>query len=174
MLAIRMQRIGRKGHAQYRVIVQDSRFSPSSGRVVEYLGSYNPHTRAALLNKEKAGAYLSNGAQPSERVVKLFSAEGVKLPKWVEKPIPQKGDIRNPDKLRRNRPAEPVAKETPADNVPTAEPVEEAEASKEADDQAAPAENETPAEKPGEAPAEDTPAEPAAEEPATEEPAPAK
>jgi hypothetical protein len=34
MLAIRMQRTGRKGHAMFRVVVQDSRLTPSSGRVV--------------------------------------------------------------------------------------------------------------------------------------------
>ena len=34
MLAIRMQRTGRKGHAQFRVIVQESRRTPTSGNVV--------------------------------------------------------------------------------------------------------------------------------------------
>jgi small subunit ribosomal protein S16 len=125
MLAIRMQRTGRSGHAQYRVIVQDSRFSPTSGRVVAFLGSYNPHTKVTNLDKEKATAYLSNGAQPSERVIKLLVAEGVKLPIWVEKPAKKEKSIRNLEKLRRNRPAEP-AKETSAEEVvETAEPANE-------------------------------------------------
>jgi small subunit ribosomal protein S16 len=116
MLVIRLQRTGRKGHAQFRVVVQDSRRTPSSGRVVALLGAYNPHTKSAEINKELAAKYLANGAQPSDRVVRLLQAEGVKLPSWVKLPSQKAGKLRNQDKLRRNRPAEEVA------------PVEEAEA----------------------------------------------
>jgi len=115
MLAIRMQRTGRKGHAMFRVVVQESRLTPTSGRVVAQLGSYDPHAKSTTLSKEKAEFYLSHGAQPSDRVVRLFEAEGVKLPTWVSKSESKKRAIKNPDKLRRNRPAEPVAEpETPA------------------------------------------------------------
>jgi len=106
MLAIRMQRTGRKGHSQYRVIVQDSRRTPSSGRLVYNLGSYNPHTKEAVLNKEKAAFYLSNGAQPSERVTSLLKKEGVKLPEWVKDVSKKDSTTRNPDKLRKNQPKE--------------------------------------------------------------------
>jgi len=74
-----MQRTGRKGHAQFRVVVQDSRQTPSSGRVIAGLGSYNPHTKEANLDTEKAAFYLSNGAQPSDRVALLLKKECVKL-----------------------------------------------------------------------------------------------
>jgi small subunit ribosomal protein S16 len=121
MLTIRMQRTGRKGHAQFRVIVQDSRFSPTSGRVVAHLGSYNPHSKTTTLNKDKTKSYLDNGAQPSDRVAKLLKAEGVKLPDWVSLSAPKKRPIRNQDKLRRNRPDEPKADKTPAAEAPTEE-----------------------------------------------------
>ncbi len=98
MLVIRMQRTGRSGHAQFRVIVQDSRFSPTSGRVVEYLGSYNPHTKTSTLNGEKVSAYLDKGAQPSDRVIRLLKAEGIKLPSWVKEPTQQKRAVRKPEK----------------------------------------------------------------------------
>lgn len=111
MLAIRMQRTGRKKHAMFRVVVQDSRQAPTSGRVVALLGSYDPHAKTSTLVKDKAELYLSNGAQPSDRVVRLFEAEGVKLPSWVKKSAPKTGVIRNADKLRRNRPAEEAAEE---------------------------------------------------------------
>ena len=105
MLAIRMQRTGRKGHAQYRVVVQDSRLTPTSGRTVAMLGSYNPHTKMAIIEKDKAVYYLNNGAQPSERVVSVFKREGVALPKWVKQPDgTKKRTIRHADKLRRNQP----------------------------------------------------------------------
>lgn len=132
MLAIRMQRTGRKGHAQYRVVVQDARLSPTSGRVVANIGNYNPHTKALTIDAEKATKYLSNGAQPSPRVVKLLQAEGVTLPKWVRTATVKQRSLRNPDKLRRNRPAdtEPKADAEPAEE-PAPAPAEEAPATEE-------------------------------------------
>jgi small subunit ribosomal protein S16 len=121
MLTIRMQRTGRKGHAQFRVVVQDSRFTPTSGRVVAYLGSYNPHSKATTLDKEKVQIYLGNGAQPSERVTRLLKNEGVKLPSWVKEAAPKTKAIRTPDKLRRNRPPEEKVAEEPAAEAPVAE-----------------------------------------------------
>lgn len=125
MLVIRMQRTGRKGHAQFRVVVQDSRRTPSSGRVVASLGNYDPHAKTANLDKEAAAKYLSNGAQPSDRVVRLLQAEGVALPKWVRIVPAKSAAIRNADKLRKNRPAEEAA---PAAEELSEEPAAEAEA----------------------------------------------
>ncbi len=107
MLAIRMQRTGRKGHAMFRVVVQDSRRTPSSGRVVAYVGSYDPHGKSVILQKDKISFYLENGAQPSDRVAKLLLGEGVTLPKWVKQvSADKKRAIRNPEKLRKNLPPE--------------------------------------------------------------------
>ena len=125
MLAIRMQRTGRKGHAMFRVVVQDSRRTPSSGKFVALLGSYDPHAKVVTLKKDRAQFYLEHGAQPSDRVVRLFEQEGVKLPTWVQRSAAKKGSIRNPEKLRKNRPAEEVAAEAPAEEV-TAEVTEQA------------------------------------------------
>lgn len=111
MLAIRMQRTGRKGHAQFRVVVQDSRLTPTSGRVVAGLGSYDPHTKQAKLDLEKAEFYLKNGAQPSSRVAVLLQKEGLKLPEWVVTPDTKQRSVKNPDKLRKNQPAEEVVVE---------------------------------------------------------------
>jgi small subunit ribosomal protein S16 len=126
MLAIRMQRTGRKGHAQFRVVVQDSRQTPTSGRVVAHIGSYDPHTKAVTLDKEKAQSYLQNGAQPSNRVALLLEKEGLKLPEWVAVKKSGSRTLRNPEKLRRNKPAEvveevveaPVEAEAPAAEAP--------------------------------------------------------
>lgn len=123
MLAIRMQRLGRKGHPTYRVVVQDSRQTPTSGKVVAMLGSYDPHTKTSSLVKEKAQFYLDHGAQPSGRVVKLLTSEGIKLPKWAKEATKQTREIKNADKLRRNRPAEPET--TPAEETSAADAIEE-------------------------------------------------
>ena len=108
MLAIRLQRTGRSGHASFRVVVQDSHRSPKRGKVVERLGSYDPHTKTVAIEKERAEHFLKHGAQPSDRVAQLLKAEGVKLPGWVNLSPEKKKSIRNPDKLRKNRPAQPL------------------------------------------------------------------
>lgn len=117
MLAIRLQRLGRKGYPVYRLAVQEAQRHPSSGRVVAYVGSYNPHTKEAQIQKEEAQKYLDNGAQPSPRVVKLLKEAGVKLPKWVKEADSSKQkSIRNVEKLRKNQPKEEAAsEETPAE-----------------------------------------------------------
>ena len=118
MLAIRLQRVGRKGYPVYRLAVQEAQRHPSSGRVVAYVGSYNPHTKEVNLQKDAAQKYLDNGAQPSPRVVKLLKAEGVKLPKWVKEPTADKQKtIRNAEKLRKNQPKEEVPAEEPTEEV---------------------------------------------------------
>lgn len=159
MLAIRMQRTGRTGHAQFRVIVQDSRFSPKSGRVVAYVGNYDPHAKTATLDGEKISQYLSTGAQPSERVAKLLQKEGIKLPDWYKAAAPKSGSVRNPDKRRSTRPDEPVAE------APAEEPATEAEAAPAETSEETPA-DETPNEEPESTtePTNDTPAEEASTE----------
>lgn len=109
MLAIRMQRTGRKGHAMFRVVVQDARRTPTSGKIVAQLGSYDPHSKNIILNKEKASFYLEHGAQPSDRAARLMQAEGIKLPSWVKLSVGKERTVRNPDKRRSTRPAEPEA-----------------------------------------------------------------
>lgn len=129
MLSIRMKRLGRKGHPTYRVVVQDSHQSPSSGKYIALLGSYDPHTKQSSLVKDKAEFYLKNGAQPSDRVVSLFKTEKIVLPKWVKQPVKKKKSLRNPDKLRRNRSedAEPDNKAEVFDQAEESPPAEEAD-----------------------------------------------
>ena len=126
MLAIRLQRLGRQGYPVYRVAVQESQRHPSSGRVVAYVGSYNPHTKEVKFDTEKVEFYLKNGAQPTPRVVRLLSEQKVKLPEWVKQAEGKKaGKIRNADKLRKNQPKEePAVEEAPADAVAQDETVE--------------------------------------------------
>ena len=154
MLAIRLSRVGRKAHAVYRIVVQESNLHPSSGRVVAYVGSYDPHTKDVNFDKESVEKYLANGAQPTPRVVKLLVDAKIKLPKWANvAKSDKKRAIRNPEKLRKNQPREEkVVEEVVEAPVEVAEPAESVEAPAEV------VETETPAET----------AEPVAEEPATE------
>ncbi len=127
MLAIRLKRTGRKAYAVYRVAVQDAQRHPSSGKVVAYVGTYNPHTKEATFDKELVEKYLNNGAQPTPRIVKLLKDAKIKLPSWVKEPNLSKARAtRNPEKLRKNAPKEEVAPEAPAEEAPAEEVATEA------------------------------------------------
>lgn len=83
MLAIRLARTGRKKYATYRIVVADSRRA-TTGKYVNLLGHYNPHTKELVLKKEAALEYLKNGAQPSPAVARLLKSQKLELPKWVQ------------------------------------------------------------------------------------------
>ena len=113
MLAIRLQRLGRKAYPVYRLAVQEAQRHPSSGRVVAYVGNYNPHTKDSNINVELAQKYLDNGARPTPRVVKLLKSAGVKLPGWVKEFEGNKTKtVKNVEKLRKNQPKEDAAEES--------------------------------------------------------------
>ncbi len=135
MLAIRLQRLGRTGYPTYRLAVQESHRHPSSGRVVAYVGSHNPHTKETTLNLEKVEFYLKNGAQPTPRVVKVLESQKIKLPDWVKRHAgDKKAAIKKADKLRKHQPkdepkdepAETVAEETAAETPDTESAEDEA------------------------------------------------
>jgi small subunit ribosomal protein S16 len=107
----------------YRLAVQESRRHPSSGAVISYIGSYDPHTKVAKIQVETAQKFLDNGAQPSPRVIKLLKDAGVKMPKWVKSPADKTSVIRHADKLRKNQPAAEVAVEEAAEIEEVAEEV---------------------------------------------------
>jgi small subunit ribosomal protein S16 len=116
MLAIRMQRNGRSGLPVYRIVVQEAQRHPLSGRIVAQVGSYNPHTKATVLDKPKLEFYLEHGAQPSSRVVRILTLEKVKLPAWVKAAPVKKATAKHADKLRKNQPQEAApAVEAPAE-----------------------------------------------------------
>ncbi len=75
---IRLRRIGKKKAPIYRVIVADSR-APRDGRFIEEIGSYDPNVEPAkvVINEELAKKWLSNGAQPTETVGRLFKQAGI-------------------------------------------------------------------------------------------------
>lgn len=124
MLAIRLQRNGRKALPLYRIVVQEAQRHPLSGRIVAQVGSYNPHTKATVLDKAEVEKYLKNGAQPSGRVIRILVKEGIKMPKWVKMPLEKKATAKHADKLRKNQPKEETPAEAPAEEAPAEEATE--------------------------------------------------
>ena len=75
---IRLRRMGKKRYPVYRIVVADSR-SPRDGRCIDEIGTYNPNTDPSefKIDEEAAKKWLSNGAQPTEVVGKLFKVAGI-------------------------------------------------------------------------------------------------
>jgi small subunit ribosomal protein S16 len=78
MVRIRLRRVGLKNQPSYRIVVADIE-SPRDGRFLEIVGHYNPRTQPFSLEVKEDRIYhwLSNGAQPSESVVKIFKSVGL-------------------------------------------------------------------------------------------------
>jgi small subunit ribosomal protein S16 len=74
---LRLTRIGKKKQPQYRIVAADER-APRDGRFIEILGHYNPLSDPSTLTVDNAKAvkWLSQGAQPTERVAKLLKVSG--------------------------------------------------------------------------------------------------
>lgn len=103
MLVIRLQRNGRKSRAFYRLVVQDSRRTPTSGKVVALVGHYDPHSKDVVVNQERVQFFLDHGAQPSDRVIGILEQQKIKLPDWVKKSNPKNRSIKHQEKLRKNQ-----------------------------------------------------------------------
>jgi len=73
-VTIRLRREGSSKRPRYRVVVADSR-APRDGRFIEIIGHYNPVTQppTVSIDREKATAWISKGAQPSNTVKKLIA-----------------------------------------------------------------------------------------------------
>jgi len=79
---LRLVRMGKKKQPTYRLVAADSR-SPRNGRFIEILGTYAPRGRSLAepdavvqIDNAKAVKWLSQGAQPTERVEKLLRQSG--------------------------------------------------------------------------------------------------
>ena len=80
-LKIRLARGGAKKRPFYRIVVADARM-PRDGRFVEKIGTFDPvkakdAADRLVLDVEKAKAWLAKGAQPTDRVLRLFDSLGV-------------------------------------------------------------------------------------------------
>lgn len=78
MVRIRLRKTGLTHQPSYRIVVAD-RESPRDGRFLEIIGTYNPRTEPStiLVKEDRAFHWMTNGAQPSESVARLFSQIGL-------------------------------------------------------------------------------------------------
>jgi len=71
MLIMRLQRIGKKGQAYFRIIVTEHTKKPQ-GEYLELLGSYDPHKKSLLVKQERIEHWMSKGVQLSPTVNNLL------------------------------------------------------------------------------------------------------
>ncbi len=159
MLMIRFQRIGRTGDPAFRISVLEKARAAQAGNVVERLGTYNPKTKALILNEESVKAWIEKGAQPTDSIRNLLISKGIIAGKKVNV-LPKKSPIKSEAAIAAEKAAaEAAAAEAAAAAAPAPEetPVE-APTEAEVEAEAVPAEEpaaEAPAENAEEAPAEE-------------------
>ena len=93
MLKIRLNRTGARKKPSYRIVVAEST-APRDGKYIEIIGTYDPLTDPAtvVLKEERAKHWLSVGAQPTERVVRLMAREGLMEAPTYAAPAPKESD----------------------------------------------------------------------------------
>ncbi|MEK7537277.1 MAG: 30S ribosomal protein S16 [Patescibacteria group bacterium] len=113
MLKIRLMRIGKRGQAYFRVVVQEAR-SKNQGKYLEDLGSWNPHQNIFQIKEGRAKHWLSNGAQPSDTVHNFLVDKGLVEGPKIKKVRPKKKQ--GEEKVQETAPA---AKTEKASEAPT-------------------------------------------------------
>src|SRR3989338_4556097 len=82
MVVIRLARVGKKHDPKYRITVADSR-KYVTGKFIEVLGTYIPtpmgKEQKVTVNAEKAKAWLTKGAQPSDTVRHVLKLAGIEV-----------------------------------------------------------------------------------------------
>ncbi len=122
-MKIRLARGGSKKRPFYAIVASDSRM-PRDGRFIEKLGTYSPllpkdSEDRIKMNMERVQYWLSQGAQPTDRVARFLEAAGAK-PK-AERANLKKGE---PGKAAKER-AEKRAARDAAANAPAEEAASE-------------------------------------------------
>jgi len=110
-MKIRLARGGSKKRPFYRIVAADSRM-PRDGRYIEKLGTYNPllpkdSEERVKMNMERIQYWLSEGAQPTDRISRMLEAAGALDKK--ERINMKKGE---PGKKAKERAEEKAAKAT--------------------------------------------------------------
>ncbi len=96
MLVIRLARTGRSKHATYRIVAAE-KARAATGKFVEVLGHYDPHSKTLVMDKDGISRRVAQGAQPSNTVLKLMVREGIELPAWAKVEQKQRAPKKEPE-----------------------------------------------------------------------------
>ncbi|MGA0789982.1 MAG: 30S ribosomal protein S16, partial [Pelagibacteraceae bacterium] len=163
MLKIRMSRGGAKKRPFYKIVIADSR-RPRDGKFIEKVGFFNPllpkdKKERLNLDTDRIKYWLSQGAQPSDRVARFLGQENIiPMPAQKNNPIKAKPKKKAQEKLKAAEEAKkaaeaaaaaPAAESPAAEETPAVEaaPAEQAPVAESAPAEQAPAAEEAPEEK---------------------------
>ncbi len=125
-LKMRLARAGSKKRPYYHVVVADAR-SPRDGRFVETVGSWNPmlpkDAERVTLKEDRIKHWLSEGAQPTDRVLRFLDKAGI-----VNRPTRANPTKALPGKKAQEREAERKQREEDAREAAEKAAAEKAEA----------------------------------------------
>lgn len=76
MLAIKLQRIGKKRQSSFRIVVAERR-SKLKSTSCEDLGWWNPHTDTTELKRERVSYWLKVGAKPTDSIHNILIRAGI-------------------------------------------------------------------------------------------------
>ena len=131
MLMLRLQRIGRRNEAHFKIVVIEKTKGPKSQKYVDIIGSYNPKLGRVQLDADKVKKHLANGVQPSDTVRNILISEGLLEGRKVNV-LPQKSPVVDEEAIAKAKEeaeakaAAKVAAEAEAKAAAEAEVVEEA------------------------------------------------
>ncbi len=104
MLIIRYRRIGKRNHSQFKIVVAEKSFSVS-GKFIEALGSYDPHSKEVALKEDRINYWLGVGAQCSDSVYNLFISKGIIKGKKRKVNIKKSAETEKADNLNEQKEA---------------------------------------------------------------------
>lgn len=71
MLIIRLSRVGKKSHAQYKMVLTE-KTSPVKGKFNEILGTYDPHQKKVALKQDRIQYWIGKGVTCSDTAWNLL------------------------------------------------------------------------------------------------------
>lgn len=125
MLMLRLQRIGRRNEAHFKIVVIEKTKGPKSHKYVDIVGSYNPKLGNVIIDEDKAKKWLSNGVQPSDTVRNMLITKGILTGKKVNV-LPKKSPIIDEEKIAREKEAAEAKAAKIAEEKAAAEEAEKA------------------------------------------------
>lgn len=116
MLTIRLSRVGKKNKPTYRLVISE-KARDLYGRALEFLGSYDPHSKKLEVKADRIKHWLKHGSGMSAAVNNLLIRNNIIEGKIVKATRMKKKEAGKTEE----KPAEPAKKEKPADLTPSTE-----------------------------------------------------
>jgi len=114
VLRIRLQRLGRKGRPDYRIVLAEHARAVK-GKIIESLGYYHPLMKVDVfkIDMDRFTELVKNGARPTNTMARLLMQQGAK---GMERFIIEMKDkkVKNPKEVAAVAPGAEPAAEAPA------------------------------------------------------------